>query len=411
VSSLISGKDQHSLIINVVAGILVVCLLWLVRVPLLRLLVSLLRMILRHGPKRLKDLASRGADDLLNFPDVRSLPREDLAFRLQHLREAKAKSVVLFGSVYVDINVRPVGDANLREGEFDDVSIDLAAGGSARYVGHYLWKDYHVKSYLFSRVGAKQYPLTRVLNKAIAKEDWIKGRPQLTVGQTESGISVHLQQADGSFRTTYTQRGALNDMGWDDALPKLHSKLGRTGVLFISGYFRTSLWRNLCGALESLSVGTIVCMDHGRFQADDANSALRSLLDAFKAGFVDCYLCTADEMRDLAGTFGLPNSAGDPLASVAHSMASAGVLPRITVALDTTHPLVVRVHTVVDGNLDTIERAHKATDWRGARPGPRNSFSAGFLHKLSSGDPGTDLRGIVGEAAQEGMERWIIRTQ
>jgi sugar/nucleoside kinase (ribokinase family) len=400
----VSGSDIRNVVLGIIAGLLTLAVIWFVRVPLLRLVGRPVRLMVRQAPPALYRLIIRGADKV-NFPNIESDRRAELTARIEHLRQSKTKRFALVGSIYADINIRPVTGASLKPGEFDDANITANIGGSAWYVGHYLYR-YGVKSYLFTRLGHRDSPFTRVIMKHLRNEDWIKGGANFTRGEPESGVSVHLEQADETFRTTFTQRGALKGLGWDRLVNRLEKKLGRTGVLYISGYFRTSLCDNLCDSLERLSAGAIVCVDHGRFQVGDQGVAVRALMDAFKAGLVDCYLCTADEMRDLASGVGLGATGGTSLEEIADRLSQDQHLPRVTAILD-AGGADIRVHVVVDGKFISLKEVRNA-HWRAHRPGPRNAFNAGFLHELAYGNPALDLEEMACEAAREGLHRLVV---
>jgi hypothetical protein len=204
----------------------VLLLLLLFRAQLLRLV----RFAVRHSPPIFGKYVEKRANRL-NWPSIRRANRESLTTRIHELRLQKRPTFTIVGSIYLDITIRPVPGVALAQTEFGDLEApELDLGGSARWVGNYLFEDHQIQSSLFSHLGAESSPFTRIVQQKLDKEKWVEHK-LVPLGAADSGVSVHLEQADGSFRTTFTHRGALNQLGWDGSLAHVSKSIGRRGIL------------------------------------------------------------------------------------------------------------------------------------------------------------------------------------
>ncbi len=232
--------------------------------------------------------------------------RKEIIEKLRHIKTIPDFPVVLLGSTYVDLIVDPVSTKNLEKKEWGDISnLKFHLGGSAYWVGHYLWKFFRKKSAIFSAMGKSDDPLTRYFAELIEKEskEWLIDNFEKSDIQP-SGVTVHLIQERNIFTTMFTAPGALKNFCF---VPRITSSINNIlkdgGVLYISGYFKTSLSAGLKDFLQNLPrEKVLVCVDHGLLNTGlDSGTAAARLKEVFNLGLVDIYICTFDEITDLYG--------------------------------------------------------------------------------------------------------------
>jgi hypothetical protein len=97
--------------------------------------------------------------------------------------------------------------------------------------------------------------------------------------------------------------------------------------------------------------------------------------------------------------------AGDTVPALLNSLDQQQLLPAVTVVLDVTEKDKVMAHVQVNGQYDEV---HDDIDqvFRAARPGPRNAFSAGFIHELGEGTSNGTMLQMVKQSAIQGIEKW-----
>jgi len=326
-------------------------------------------------------------------------------FRIRELRRLRRPPrFVIVGGIYLDISLRPVGTRTLVEQEYNDLdAVDVRVGGSASFVGKYLFEDHRVSSQLFSMMGRPNDPITVALQEKIRQTRWIRNRKQLPTSADQCAVSVHLVQRAGSFTTTFTHKGALSSLGWAAIYDPVQKAAKRASVIYVSGYFRTNLHANL-RRLETLAPKSVIALDHGRFQAVVASEAALSLADAFRTRLIDAYLCTRDELQQFATA--VHSGATDPSASEEELLTGLhGFLPAITVV----RTALGDVHTAVNGLITKHEAVRAFTVC--SERGHINAFNSGFLYALVKGDPQMALDAVISSAVQAGLNSWGDRCQ
>jgi hypothetical protein len=375
--------------------------------PLVRFLIW----IGRRLPPRMRPRLRHGADRV--FPGWRTaggLARPPLDWRLQQIRERKRVAYALVGGVYLDLNLHPVNVGELREGEFSGLdSVRLDVGGSAAWVGHYLYgiPEGRQRSFLFSSLGDDAF--SQDLRQRVKYADWVKKFHYGEAKYSQCGLSVNLENPNDLPSTTLTHRGSLGSLGWRQILAPLTKCTKRGGIIYISGYFRTNLCNGLSRALEALPAQTVVCIDHGRFQPEDYRHTGAALTKAFSSALVDVYLCSTTEFRDFASGAGVEGAQDRPLEEVIKLCEARQILPPFTVIKGKvgTAPTAYIAH---HGDVETIELSHEVAHTHG-RVGKQNAFNAGFLHELGSGQPGSDLYTAVAGAVRCALETWASTMQ
>jgi hypothetical protein len=253
------------------------------------------------------------------FPSWRTYaggtPREPAGtdLRITQLHESGRRTpVVLLGGVYLDIAIRHIEVEHLGAGEWTTGSPILArAGGSTVHVGRRLYAHFGRRSTLITRVGAgagSGDSFSQQLERLMRAEPWHRSlRPSQAAPDEQCGVSVHLEQRDRSWRTTFTYPGSLRGLTWHRRIRRAIQKRTKTGgVLYISGFFRTNLCQDLRENLSYLSPRVLVCVDHGEFQPEENAEAARSLGEAFRSGHVDVYFCTLAELLALCEALFIP---------------------------------------------------------------------------------------------------------
>lgn len=379
----------------------------------------------RRGPRWLTNALRVGGDTFVPgwrtaAGDERSMWQFDA--RLRSARGMQRPSVVMVGGVYVDISLKPVDVDHLSSVEFANLNeIQTTCGGSAIWVGRYLYKVYKLRSALVSSTGASD-PASRQLRSRLKAERWIRKRKMLKVKFHQCGQSVHLIQSDGRFHTTFTHQGALRSLRWKAVHQRVRKLTDRGGLLYISGYFRTGLWLDFEESLKNLSPKILVCVDHGRFLEHDANPAAAELTRAFARDYVDVYLCSFRELCQLAslrGTVSIGKGAGqididnidseERVLNTLRTLATVRWLPKITVVRSDVDKHRVTAYIILDGEIlvESQDRAPFMVD----EPGPRNAFNAGLIYSLVRGDRDEDLRDSLHHAAREALTAWLSASQ
>jgi hypothetical protein len=377
-------------------------------------LLNLARKILQAAPDRLKSIIGQRVDQA--YPSWRlkvGMPRGSttLEWRIRQVRQSWRSAFFILGGVYLDLMVRNVKVRTLENQEHSDLDrVRYYPGGSACHVGNYLYTKFHHKSYLYSRLG-EQTVLSKELRKLLGREPWIRGRSYQSDPDKQSGVSIHLAQADGSYRTTFTHKGALDGLDWHPVLRKLEKKTGRGGVLHISGYFRTGLHNELCDSLNRLSPNLIVCVDHGRFVPEDHVNQARTLIQAFEQDLVDVYVSTFPELRQLMT---IANVTTDPSAGMTDSLrtfAASGKLPRVTIVRGGVSAEKASAHIILDRHLLRPVTVRSGMPRNYDQPGKNNAFNAALIHHLTKGNPEAPLIDVVRNSVEGALSYWLETTR
>ncbi len=370
------------------------------------------RWLVKLAPDALEAAVGRRVDQA--YPSWRlkagiTRGRTTLEWRIQKARESWRRGFFILGGVYLDIMVQNVKVKKLENQEHSDLDrVRCYTGGSACHVGHYLYENFRKKSFLFSRLG-RWGVLSGELRRLLRREPWMKGyrRGFEDDKHDQSGVSVHVVQDDGSYRTTFTHRGALDGLHWDPVLRKLIRKTGRGGVLHISGYFRTGLHQELCRSLARLSPNLVVCLDHGRFVPEDHVNQARTLITAFQRGLIDVYVSTFPELRQLMAIAGVTPPAAQSMTDTLHLFAGSGKLPRITIVRGDVSAEDAAAHIILDGRLQAPVTVRPGMPRNQDQPGKNNAFNAALAYHLSNGPSSETLTDAVRNSVEHALVSWI----
>ncbi|MBB5855666.1 hypothetical protein ACFQ05_35855 [Amycolatopsis umgeniensis] len=372
------------------------------------------RILIKSGPDWLERAVSRQADRL--YPSWRiktGIRRRQvrLEWRFRTVRRLlqRRRGYFILGGVYLDLLVRPIGVKQLENKEYSNLDrVHCSWGGSACYVGYYLYENFGKKSYLYSRIGGLGM-LSRELKKLLRQEPWIKrGRYGDGDPSVQSGVSIHLKQKGDDYRTTFTHKGALEGLSWGPVLSKLVKKTGRGGVLHISGYFRTGLHKELCDSLQRLSPNLIVCVDHGRFLPEDHAMSAQALLDAFSRQLIDVYISTPPELHRLMALADVDVDEELPTVEKMKIYARrTNLLPRVTVVRGEVTAESVTSYVVIDGHLLDPVTVEPGLPPSHDVPGKNNAFNAALAYHLSNGDPDEPMVDLVRDAVERALRAWV----
>jgi hypothetical protein len=168
-------------------------------------------------------------------------------------------------------------------------------------------------------------------------------------------------------------------------------------MLFISSYFRTGLWQNLTDDLRKISSRAVVCVNHGRYADGENPGAVKELINAFKQGQIDVYICTLVELKRLINDLGHIVQYRTT-EEFLRALAIEGLLPRITVVRHTGNDDAA-IYYVIDESVYTEADPRPGAN----RPGLNGAFSAGLMYGLCHA---TEGQGI--EATARGAVRLAI---
>ena len=358
----------------------------------------------RKIPERYRPALREGADKIApTWRKVGGVSRPGFESRLSHLRAISKPVFALIGGIYYDVSLNPVNLNNLVVGEYSDLnSIRIDVGGSAAWVGRFLYGRMNglKKSYLFSRLGNDS--LSKELRRMLSREPWIRKFYQVPATHAQCGTSFNLEPLGYQLHTTLTHRGSLTSFDWHQFLPKLHRKVKRGGIIYISGYFRSNLCQDLATSLEALPAKTVVCVDHGRFQKEDFERAGAALAQAFADGLIDVYLCSHVEFT----AFARANLGGDlPLGTeeMLKLCYEACILPPVTVIHGEPEVSGAVAYLAYQGQVRFTKVGEMSP---GARLGSQNAFNAGFLYKLACGSEDANVDQALDEAVVHALEMW-----
>jgi hypothetical protein len=323
----------------------------------------------------------------------------------REIRGLRRPKVVIVGPVYLDLYLEPIDVQTLDGNEFSDLDeVKRRCGGSAFFAGRYLHKCYGKRSYLFTRLG-KRDALSSELERSIRSEEWVR-RPQLiTAKDAQCGVSIHLMPRDAPH-TTFTHKGASGGLEWRPILKRIQRRTKRGGgVIYISGYMRTNLYRQLSDSLRYLSPKFLICIDHGRFRAGTHRAEALALAAEFRARLIDVYFCTYDGLRQYMEEIGTGGDASLDEEDYVRSIASNDALPRVTIVRSNPIGGVSTAHVVLDRTVSSV-KVPTAQNWPSNRPGLKNAFNVGFMHSLVTGPPEVPFETSVMDATLHALEDW-----
>jgi hypothetical protein len=328
---------------------------------------------------------------------------------LRKLADQDGLQTILIGGVYLDVVLYPVDTDQLDPREWANLEgVKMQLGGSAYYMGKYLHDRHGQESELVTIIGDTGDPLSAEAARLLGAETWI--RNDVIVDRTHSGtpVSVHLVQRSEAFTTIFTYRGALDHLSWEDIFRASAAiKQEESALIYISGYFRSNLYRGLVEQLRSLSKRHLIALDHGRVnpEADNPQSAV-ALKEAFKRGYVDIYICTFREFwaLDKSPTTEQPPSAEMRNEQLLTDLGSRLTVPPVTVIRGEEWPGEGLAYLLVDGVLHVVTATGERTGSPTGGVGPKNAFNAAFLRSLISANVSPET---IIEAVRSGLDAWI----
>jgi hypothetical protein len=217
-----------------------------------------------------------------------------------------------------------------------------------------------------------------------------------------TAITIHFVHPDTKQASAmYTDRDVLKSFGWQQATEimqnrgKENKQPYENGVIYIAGFFKTSLYRRLDENLSELQRnGAMIFLDHGRLEPDEGTEGrdqIRSLTESLR--LVDVYFSTKEELfqfiraiaEDMPERVADAIRADDPVSKLVNQVTQdAHVLfPPIMLIKDRT----VKPNTHVVG----VRSTNGTYDWenipvsRESHPiskysvGSSNAFNAGFI--------------------------------
>lgn len=386
--------------------------------PVRKQLVPRLVKLSRNWPNPLRTGAVWLAD--FAWPDWRTYgggsrrDRVGTVGRLLHVRRGRGwPPVLLFGATYLDVSVGPIRMRRLRAGEIsslDAVSIEL--GGSGPYLGKHLHQFYDVRSRLYTRIGGSD-PLSGQLRQLLKEQRWRRGWPlgkyaHLSKGE-QCGVSVHLQQNEDVFHSTFTHTGALGSLTWNQHLFAIQKASRRGGILYVSGFFRTNLQAHLCSSLRKLSPKLLIVFDHGRFEPQHSERGVTTLSNAFSQGLIDVYVCTFSELEDLCQGMNLIEDDEHlrPKELVERVSTNHRLFPRLVLVRGNSLDEHTDAYALWDGVAIQASVEARRSSATGDRPGEKTAFTAGFLASIADAkDAGGNVVHVITDALDDAVARW-----
>jgi len=361
----------------------------------------------REALARLNGQPALSADSAVPAPRHGSASR--LEAKLRSLAAQKQLRTVLIGGVYLDLVLYPVDIKQLDHNEWATLErISTQLGGSAYYVGKYLYDQYGQASELVTIVGDAADALSAETARLLSAEPWVSNDPIVDQSRAGTPVSVHLVQRSEEFTTIFTHRGALDHLAWRD-IRRASKAIGQDApaLIYISSYFRSNLHLGLIGQLRELSRRHVIALDHGRVNpgADNPQCAI-ALRQAFQHGLVDVYFCTFREIW----AFDRSPAAEEPppqemrTAELLASLAARLNVPPLTIIRGEEWPGEGVAYLLLDGVPHVVRDVGEQTGAPTSGVGPKNAFNAAFLKSVV----GRSLtREALVQAVRSGLGAWI----
>lgn len=383
-------------------------------------LISLAAWVAREVPIPMRSRLSKFFDTI--YPSWRtaygqSRARFSLEWRLLNGRPLSGSPFFhILGPTYLDVTLSPIGDVELRSTEVSNLdALKVEAGGSAIYIGRYLYLLFGKYSSLYTRLGTNDQ-FRKELKALISKQRWWKHFERTTDPGAQSAASIHLMQRDHTFFTTFTHRGAALSLKWTPYLKLLKRRGKRGGCLIVTGFFRTNLKESLCDSLAQMPPRMLVVLDSGMFRPAEFPVGVREkLLDALGGNLIDIYICTYEELTAVmeAGNCVLPADTR-PEAALARYQAD-GMLPRITVIRHGISHEGAAAYLAVDGCVEKVtvgpDQLPKDVAFnlgRGSQqPGARGALTAGIAHGIAAASRDGEVIAISRHAVEIGLREWL----
>jgi hypothetical protein len=332
-----------------------------------------------------------------------------LEAKLRRLAEQRQFRTVLIGGVYLDLVLYPVDTKRLDHNEWATLErISMQLGGSAYYVGKYLYDQYGQVSELVTIVGDTDDALSAETARLLSAEAWVTNEAVVDHAGAGTPVSVHLVQRSEEFTTIFTHRGALDHLAWPEIL-RASAVIGQAepALVYISSYFRTNLHLGLISRLREMSRRHVIALDHGRVNpgADNPQSA-SALRQAFRQGLVDIYFCTFREIW----AFDKWTAAEEPpppemrTTELLAGLAARLNVPPLTIIRGEEWPGEGIAYLLVDGTPYEVRDVGERTGTPTSGVGPKNAFNAAFLKCVVG--PSLTREALV-QAVRSGLGAWI----
>lgn len=318
---------------------------------------------------------------------------ESVVNRIKFLHDAGDCPFVLAGSTYLDVKLDSVPTTQLEENEWGNMGpLQFHLGGSAYWFGYYLWKLHQCKSHLFSARSIIDDPLASWYQRLIDEDtnQWLIGHFEESKNET-IGVTVILVQAGNAFTTMFTSPGVLKQFCFSSVQDDLYKTLSSGGVLYISGYFKTSFCKDIKRFLRGIvnRDKVLICIDHGRLiGGHDPGDAVVKLQEVIQLDLIDIYICTFKELWSLYHyntnqPMPTPQSKRE-LQRCLKEIATTNVLPPITIIRDSNMPDGTPAYVHLSGGADVDWKAFNIPTPIGSHKtiGAHNSFNAEFLYQL-----------------------------
>jgi len=370
--------------------------------------------------EKLGDLfSSKKSKELIKEKNGKTL--NNIQIKLSNINSSQ--KLIIVGGVYLDITADPVQTQVLEKAELTGInSVTFSLGGSALFVGQYLYAKYKQKSYLFTTVGGIKEEnsgnknnslIVKETNRQLELENW-RTNPEDTqsIPGKDTATTIALIQKYNSYSTMLIHTGSLKHLTWDMVKKHLNKVTKKNNVIYFSGFLKTGLYENLDSNLRELSKKNIICIDHGRLDAEnsnDVNSSLQSLRNVFEHKYVDIYICTFNEI------FNYYNRVIDEKHKIKKKpkvnarkqtlkkIAKYGILPPITIVRGVGEDSYFEAYTIICKEVFKIETSeNKPIELTSSKH--KAIFNAVFLHDVIRNQDKGELKERIKSAVKEGLE-------
>ena len=236
--------------------------------------------------------------------------------------------IICIGSVYLDVRiVGSVGQDDNERYYLDSNNevlrdITISPGGSVYYVAKHLSIQKR-QSHILSCIGAGRRTFAQLFRDLADEDGMSKAVEHISpITAQTTAITVLFSAIDHRqlFLPMVTDRAVLQSVNWEQLevnLQKLlNEKVGHEkGAIYISGFFKTGLHREIERNITRLKTNNTIFFDHGRvdLSIEENRSRLRQLIDVLCQ--IDVYFITKHELDKII-SIRLPDAQKDEKKSV-----------------------------------------------------------------------------------------------
>lgn len=211
---------------------------------------------------------------------------------------------VVTGGLYLDVRLEGVDASTLEEAEWTTLeAVRATVGGSAYLVTKSLKRDYGHRARFFTALANDDRDsLTELMRQQLKNDDSFVESDATHFEDCRAPVTVILKQPNRKHPqvTMFTHCGPLKNLNWALVGDDVAEALAERGVLYIGGYFKTSLCDELYVSLLKLQARHLVAVDHGLLPAErESRHKVVRLKAAFRHGLVDIYFCSYQELVQL----------------------------------------------------------------------------------------------------------------